>query len=218
MPLSLPIVCVVTRARGAAGSTERSAWLDRLRETAAAGASMIQVRDRLLDDRALLEFLRDLRRTVAGTGCAVLVNDRIDLALAAGIDGVHLKSHSVLPADVRPIVPPGFLIGRSVHAIDEARRIEAAGGCDYLLFGTVFPSRSKPDEHPIAGSDALREVCGAVHLPVIAIGGVTPQRAGEVMAAGAAGAAAISWFADAKEVRDAVIALRHALTPNRGNV
>ena len=179
---------------------------------------MIQVRDRLLDDRALLTFLRDLAGVVSGTGCKVLVNDRSDLTLAAGIDGVHLKSHAVMPVDVRAILPPPFLVGRSVHAVAEATRVEAAGGCDYLLFGTVFPSRSKPDEHPVAGSAALRDVCAAVRVPVIAIGGVTPQRAGEVMAAGAAGAAAISWFADAKEIRTAVVSLRNSLTPNRGNV
>ena len=218
MRFSLPTVCVIARARGAAGSPERAAWLDRLGDAAAAGASMIQVRDRLPDDASLVDFLRDLKRIVAGTGCRILVNDRTDLALAAGADGVHLKSTSVLPVDVRAIVPAEFIVGQSVHTREEATAIEAAGGCDYLLFGTVFPSRSKPDDHPIAGTGALRDVCAAVRLPVLAIGGVTVQRAGQVVEAGAAGAAAISWFADARDVREAVVSLRHALTPNRGNV
>ena len=218
MRVTSPIVCVVARARGVAGTAERNAWLDRLVQAAAAGASMIQVRERLLDDRALLGFLEDLKRGVAGTSCRLLVNDRTDLALAAGLDGVHLKSHSVPPKDVRRIVPPGFLIGRSVHTVEEATATESEGGCDYLVFGTVFPSSSKPEHHPIAGVEGLAAVCRAVQLPVVAIGGVTPDRARAVAGAGAAGAAAISWFSDAKDVRDGVRTLRDALTPNRGNV
>src|SRR5687768_9627213 len=153
MPFALPIVCVIARARGTAGSPERSAWLDRLGKAAAAGASMIQVRDRLVDDRALLTFLRDLAGVVSGTGCRILVNERTDVSLAARIDGVHLKSHGIPPIAVRALLPPPLLVGRSVHSVDEAMRVEQGGGCDYLLFGTVFPSRSKPDEHQVAGSE-----------------------------------------------------------------
>jgi thiamine-phosphate pyrophosphorylase len=218
MVLAVPAICVITRARGAAGSRERTTLLARLHAAAHAGATMIQVRERLLDDRSLVEFVRDLVARTRATGCQVLVNDRPDIAIAASAAGVHLKSHSMAAVDVRRIGPTGFLVGRSVHSKEEAIAAEEAGGCDYLFFGTVFPSASKPDDHPIAGVDALRRVCAAVSLPVIAIGGLTAGRAGGVAAAGAAGAAAISLFSEAANIADAVVSLQRALTPQRGSV
>jgi thiamine monophosphate synthase len=95
---------------------------------------------------------------------------------------------------------------------------ESAGGCDYLMFGTVFPSLSKPFNHPIAGTAALAEVCAAVALPVLAIGGVTPSRALDLSAAGAAGVAAIGYFADARDPASAVASFQSALTDPRGRV
>ena len=218
MTIVRPIVCLITRARGTQGSPERAMFLDRLQSAALAGATMIQVRERLLDDRALAQFVRDLVHRTRDTRCRVIVNERTDLALAAGADGVHLKESSVTVSDVRRIVPASFIVGRSVHSEEEATATERAGGCDYLVFGTVFPSASKPDDHPIVGVDALRRVSACVSLPVVAIGGVTVARAREVAAAGAAGAAAISLFADASDVAVAVSALRNALTPQAGTV
>ena len=217
MNLVPPVVCVVTRARGGAGSPERATLLRRLSSAAAAGASMIQVRERHLDDRALLEFLRDLIAITARTGCLVTVNDRIDLAIAAGAAGVHLKDDGMLASDARMVVPPSFVVGRSVHSPEDAVEVERAGGCDYLLFGTVFPSASKSDDHPVAGIDALRRVCESTPLPVLAIGGVSPSRAAAVAEAGAFGAAAISYFADANDVAEAVSILRTALTRHSGH-
>lgn len=218
MTLHVPIVCVVTRARGASGSPERTALLSRLTAAADAGASFIQVREKHLDDRQLLAFLEELLAAVRGTGCRVLLNDRIDIAIAAGAHGVHLKSDGVGVQDVRTIVPAGFIVGRSVHSEREAVETENAGGCDYAFFGTVFPSPSKADDHPIAGVDALRQVCASVSLPVVAIGGITPPRAAEAARAGAAGVAAITLFTEAADIRQAVLALRDALTANRRNV
>ena len=218
MVLAVPAICVITRARGATGSRERATLLERLHAAADAGATMIQVRERLLDDRSLVEFVRGLVPLTRDTGCQVIVNDRPDIAIAARAAGVHLKSNSIAAVDVRRIGPAGFLVGRSVHSAEEAVAAEEAGGCDYLFFGTVFPSASKPDDHPIAGVDALRRVCAAVSLPVLAIGGVTTGRAGGVAAAGAAGAAAISLFSEAGNIADVVVSLRRALTPQRGSV
>jgi thiamine-phosphate pyrophosphorylase len=218
MALARPVVCVVTRARGAAGSPERAGLVDRLTRAAAAGATLIQVRERLLDDRSLVAFVRELVAATRGTACRVLVNDRLDIALAAGAAGVHLKASSFSASDARRLAPAGFLVGRSVHSAEEAADVEAAGGCDYLVFGTVFPSASKPGDHPIAGLDALREVCRRVSLPVIAIGGATIARAAAIAGTGAAGAAAVSLFADAGDIEAAVTALRNALTPRHGSV
>src|SRR5687767_12001875 len=118
--LLAPVVCVVTRVRGVADSSERDQLLSRLAAAAAAGASMIQVRERQVDDRTLLHFVRVLIGAVAGTGCRVLVNDRTDVALAAKADGIHLKSDAPPADSIRRLTPPGFLIGRSVHTVDEA--------------------------------------------------------------------------------------------------
>lgn len=213
-----PVVCVVTRGRGAAGSEERLRLIDRLTAAVRGGANMVQVRERQFDDRALLAFVQEVIAAVRPAGARVLVNERTDIALTAGADGVHLKGDGPPASDVRRLTPPGFLVGRSVHAPEEAAAVEAGGGCDFLVFGTVFHSASKSHDHPIAGLDALRRTCAAVALPVIAIGGVSPGRAADVRAAGAAGAAAIALFAEAGDPAAAAAALRDALTLPRGNV
>ncbi len=218
MNLAGPIICIVTRARGSSGSPERASLVSRLASAAAAGASMIQIRERQLDDRAVLEFAQELIRATSGTSCLVTINDRTDIAIAAGAAGVHLKSGAVSAADVRRITPPEFVVGRSVHSMDDATAAEREGGCDYLFFGTVFPSTSKPADHPIAGIEGLRAVCARVSLPVVAIGGITPFRAPAVAAAGAAGAAAIGLFAEARDTAEAVASLRSALTGHSGHV
>ena len=215
MALRLPAICVVTRARGAAGSPERAALIGRLAAAAEAGATMIQVRERQLDDRELLRFTKEVGAAVRPFGALVMINERTDVALAANADGVHLKASAPRAGDVRRIVPGGFVIGRSVHSVDEARAVESAAGCDYLLFGTVFPSASKPADHPVAGVGALAAVCRAVRLPVLAIGGISIDNADAVSAAGAAGIAAIALFAEAADAGAAVRALARALTPSR---
>ena len=178
---------------------------------------MIQVRERHLDDRSLLDFLRDLIEMTAQTGCLVTVNDRVDLAIAARAAGVHVKDDGMRASDVRKLVPTSFIVGRSVHSAVDAVDAERAGGCDYLLFGTVFPSASKSDEHPTAGIEGLRTVCESTRLPVLGIGGISPSRAEAVAEAGAAGAAAISYFAEAPDIAEAVSALRAALTRHPGH-
>jgi len=95
---------------------------------------------------------------------------------------------------VRRIVPDGFVIGRSVHSLEEIDRAVADGGCDYLLFGTVFPSSGKPEGHPVAGLDGLRAACARSPLPVIAIGGMSNAREAQVASAGAAGLAGVRMF------------------------
>ena len=134
------------------------------------------------------------------------------IAIGADHAGVHLKNDSPSASDVRRIVSAGFTVGRSVHSVEEAVAAEASGGCDYLFFGTVFPSASKPADHPVAGVQALERVCGSVTLPVIAIGGISVERARAVMRAGATGIAAISLFAESADVARTVSEIRDALT------
>jgi thiamine-phosphate pyrophosphorylase len=175
---------------------------------ARAGVDLIQVRERELEAGALAGLARQVIDAVSGTGARIVVNDRLDVALAAGAAGVHLRGDGLPAARVRTIVPPGFLVGRSVHAEEEAAEIEAAGGCDYLTFGTVFRSAGKPADHPIAGVDALARVCARVRMPVLAIGGVTLRVAAEIARARAAGIAAISLFQSEPDLVETVRRLR----------
>jgi thiamine-phosphate pyrophosphorylase len=189
-----PVVCLITdRRRGGGGAdaiVERVAWAAR------SGVHLIQVRERDLEGGPLTQLVRRCVEAVRGTRTRVLVNDRVDVALAAGAHGVHLRADSMPAPRVRALCPPGFVVGRSVHARDEAVAVAAGGGLDYLLFGTVFATASKPGRIP-AGLSALADVASAVPLPVLAVGGVTPDKVGEVVGAGAAGFAAIGMFAAA---------------------
>ena len=187
-----PVICMITDGR-LAGAAGADALVERAAAAARAGVDLIQIREAATDDRLLAAVVRDCVAAVRGTRARVIVNDRLDVALAGGAHGVHLKSASYAAARVRPIAPEGFLIGRSVHSVDEA--IRAGAGVDYLIFGTVFRTPSKPESAP-AGPAALAEVVWATRIPVLAVGGVTVETAGLVARTGAAGVAAIGEFAD----------------------
>jgi thiamine-phosphate diphosphorylase len=201
--LPRPMICVVTPGTGRA-----TAIISAITAAARAGADLVHIRERQLSDRALVDLVRRAVDATRGTSTRVLVNDRADVAMAALAAGVHLRGDAMPASRVRAVVPDWFLIGRSVHSVAAAREAEADGGCNYLVFGTVFRSESKPEGHPAAGLDALEGVCRAVRLPVIAIGGITEARVPEVARAGAAGIAAISLFAGAEAAGPAVAAVR----------
>lgn len=150
------------------------------------GVDIIQVREKDLDARELYELVCRVRDAASGTRTKILVNDRLDIAIAANIDGVHLPANG-LPADrVRPLVR---LLGCSTHTLDEALEAESARA-DFVIFGPVFET---PGKSPV-GMEALRKVCAAVRVPVLAIGGITLENTNEVLAAGASGIAAIRLF------------------------
>jgi thiamine-phosphate pyrophosphorylase len=154
-------------------------------------ADWVQVRDKELGARELLELVR----RVMGLGARVLVNTRVDVALAAGAAGVHLPAGSIAASEWRRIVPEGFLIGVSCHFPEEVVRAKEEGA-DYVLFGPVFAPLSKTSDLTPRGLDALRTVCGSVRIPVLALGGITWGNAAECVAAGAAGVAGITMFRD----------------------
>lgn len=162
--------------------------------TACAGVDVIQLRERDVEAAMLMRRTRAAIDAVSGTAARVVVNDRLDVALAAGAAGVHLRGDSFAAARARSFAPDGFLVGRSVHSEEEAAEVEAAGGCDYLIFGTVFASTHKPAGHQPSGLEALGRVCARVRVPVLAIGGITVENAALARAAGAAGVAGISLF------------------------
>ena len=186
------VLCLITD-RGRFGAGWERASVERVRAAARDGVDLVQVRERDLDGGPLASFVRACVDAVRGTRTRVLVNDRLDVALVAGAHGVHLRGDSMPAPRARRIAPPGFLIGRSVHSVEEAERAAAGGGLDYVMFGTVFPTASKPGREP-AGLDALAAVAAATPLPVLAVGGITADRIGRVVGAGAAGAAGISMF------------------------
>jgi len=176
----------------------------------AAGLKAVQLREKDMAVRDLLGLAHALRDSTRRHGARLLINDRADVALAVGADGVQRAGTSLPVSALRAISPSGFLIGASVHDIDEARAAEA-DGADFLLFGPVYDTPSKRQYGPPQGLAALERVSAAVSTPVFGVGGVTPDRAGEVMRAGAAGVAVIGAILAAERPADAVKAFLDAL-------
>jgi thiamine-phosphate pyrophosphorylase len=171
------------------------------------GVGAVQVRNKSLPAADLLAAARVARPLCGAAGALLLVNDRVDVALACGADGVHLAGRSLPPADARRIFPR--LLGVSVHDVAGAVAA-AAAGADYVTFGHVFPTPSKPGLPP-QGLAALRAVVEAVDIPVLAIGGIGPANAAEVLAVGCAGVAVISSILAASDPEAAARRLRAAL-------
>ena len=196
--------CLVTDRRrlcseAAAFDVARARLIDQAKWATKSNVDLIQVRERDLETADLAALVSDLVRVTRGSGTRIVVNDRVDVALATGADGVHLRHDSVSAETLRKIAPAGFLVGRSVHGVREAT---AAGPVDYLIVGTVFPTLSKRPAAPLLGLDGLAEVVQAVAVPVLAIGGIGRERIDEVAATGAAGVAGISLFIEWFEGRD----------------
>lgn len=191
------ILCLVTDRRrlGEAMGARPEDWVELLRRqvsaAARAGIDLIQLREPDLEAAELAALVRDLMRLVDGTTAKVLVNDRVDVAIAARASGVHLKERSMLPDDVRRIAPPGFLIGCSVHTTTAAAARKSA---DLLIAGTVMPTASKPavDYLDKAGLEAI--VKAAAPRPVLGIGGLDIPSMPLLAASCAAGMAAVGAF------------------------
>jgi thiamine-phosphate pyrophosphorylase len=178
---------------------------DAIRRAAAAGIDWIQIREKDLEARALVELVRFAVAETRGTSALVFVNDRLDVALAANAEGVHLGEKS-LPLEVvtewrRSAGRLDFRIGVSCHSLESARAAER-GGADYIFFGPVFATPSKAAFGAPQGIERLCEICASVKIPVLAIGGVNLENARACVAAGAAGIAAIRLFQDAVDSFD----------------
>lgn len=188
-----PVICLVTDRRRLAPGESLQVQMDRLvaqaAEAARAGVDLIQLRERDLEGAALARLAR--RLIDAAAPARVVVNDRGDVALAAGAHGVHLRADSYEAGRLRGLAPAGWLIGRSVHTPAEA--IAAGEAVDYLVFGSVYPTASKSGALP-AGAAELKKVAAAADTRVLAIGGVTVARLPEIAATGSAGVAAIELF------------------------
>ncbi len=188
--------CYITDRRSLAPGISLETVLEKVMSRAAAhpetAPTWIQIREKDLNARELFELVRHAVET-APAGVKILVNTRFDIALASGAAGVHLPANSPPPSRWRSIVPPGFLIGVSCHTLPELRAAES-GGADYAFFGPVFPPRSKSSDLLPRGLAGLKQAARSVHIPVLALGGITAENAEACVSAGAAGIAAISLF------------------------
>jgi thiamine-phosphate pyrophosphorylase len=207
------IVCYVSDGRSLGASDRVGSVLTRIRTAVAAGVDWVQIREKDLPTRKLLELVRAAvdaaHQETAKTSASriektrVVVNDRLDVALAAGADGVHLREESV---SARQVVrwcrdgnaPTEFLVGVSCHNLGQVREAEDAGA-SYAFFGPVFDTPPKRQFGPPQGILGLGEVCRVAKIPVIAIGGVNEENTADCVTAGAAGIAAIRLFQEARQ-------------------
>ncbi len=182
--IELPCLCMVTDE-----STVSASLLKTVSAAVDGGVGMVQLRRKDLPARSLLSLARDLRAITSGRAL-LIVNDRVDVALLSGADGVQLGEDSLDVPSARKLIGAHMLIGRSVHSLEGALEAESRGA-DYLALGTMFPTSSHPGAQT-GGVELAREVAGRVRIPTLCIGGVTASNVGELIAAGAAGAAVIS--------------------------
>ena len=191
------VICLVTDRHRLSPNSAPADSLDRLVNfvgaAATAGVDLIQLRERDLESRVLGTLAERCVRMVDGRA-SLVVNDRLDIALAAGAHGIHLRSDSFKAGAVRAIAPGDFEIGRSVHGAAEIDSLTGADAVDYLIAGTIFMTRSKPELTEPAGLERLSVICAVAQVPVLGIGGIDLEKAELVAAAGASGVAAIGLF------------------------
>jgi thiamine-phosphate pyrophosphorylase len=182
-----------------------------VRDCLAAGLPAVQLREKELGAEALAGLGRALRALTSARGALLIVNDRLDVALAVGADGVQRTSTSLPVADIRAIADKRLGIGASVHSREEA--IAAAeAGADWVVFGPIYDTPSKRHYGPPQGLGALERVASALDIPLIAIGGITPERVRDVRRSGATGVAAISAILAASSPADATKRFLEALS------
>jgi thiamine-phosphate pyrophosphorylase len=201
-PTVRPIVCYVTDRKALGGRDVTADLLTKIRAAVAAGADLVQIRERDLAARDLLALAKAAMSNREGQA-RILINDRLDVALAAGAAGVHLGGESLPARDVirwcrAGNAPSEFLIGVSCHNLEKAREAERARA-SYIFFGPVFDTPSKKSFGPPQGVDRLAELCRALQIPVVAIGGLNEENAAKCLDAGAAGIAAIRMFQESRE-------------------
>ncbi|MFH2042077.1 MAG: thiamine phosphate synthase [Acidobacteriota bacterium] len=183
-------------------------------EALAGGITLLQLRAKKLDTRPFLDLALDLLPLVRSAGVPLIINDRVDIALASGADGVHLGQNDMPPAAARKLLGNNKIIGISANTVEEAAAAEA-GGADYIGLSPVFGTPSKTDTDPPMGLSGIRRLTDAVTIPGIAIGGINRDNAADVFSAGAAGIAVISAIMSAEDVREAAAELRQIVESAR---
>jgi thiamine-phosphate pyrophosphorylase len=181
------------------------------------GAGIIQLRDKSMSCTELAVVGREIARITRKAGAVFIVNDRLDVAIACGADGVHLGQDDMLISTARQLAPPGFILGVSVGTVEEAAAAER-DGADYIALSPVFSTASKDDAGPGHGLDSLREIRRAVTLPIVAIGGISRQNVQDVIAAGADGIAVISAVVASHDITAAARELRGLVRESKRRV
>jgi thiamine-phosphate pyrophosphorylase len=162
-----------------------------------APVAVIQLRCKTISDARLFSIAKRIRALTASHGIQFIVNDRVDIALAAGADGVHIGQDDMPIAAIRKVTDFSFTVGVSTHSIPEAVKAEKEGA-DYIAFGSIFPTRSKADAR-VQGIERLRRLHTRISIPIVAIGGITDSNASQISDAGAQFAAVISYLSDARD-------------------
>jgi thiamine-phosphate pyrophosphorylase len=178
-----------------------------IREAVRAGIDLIQIREKDLATRQLLDLVSAAVDSARGTSTRIVVNDRLDVALSLGAAGVHLGTHSIPARAVRSCVAREFLVGVSCHSLEEALAAGSAGA-DYILLGPIFETTSKLPYRAPLGLAKLREVAGRMKIPLLALGGITVERVKSCLEAGATGIAGISLFQNCASLEERVRELR----------
>ena len=178
------------------------------------GVTCVQLREKHCSTREFLEEARRVRELLVGTGVPLIINDRLDVALAVAADGVHLGQNDLPVADARRLVGERLVIGVSAESVADAIRAEAEGA-DYIGVSPVFTTPTKMDTAPPLGLEGLREIRRAVRLPLVAIGSIRHDNAAEVLRAGADGLAVVSAIVSAPCPRTAAAALRQQIAITR---
>jgi len=214
MPLDLkkPILYLITGGRTTEASTPASKEFQSIVElvsaAVAAGIELIQIREKEISARYLFELVARSVAIRQGSATRLLVNDRADIAAAAGADGVHLTTNSLEPKIVRRFFGPRFLIGVSTHSLVEAQSA-CDGGADFAVVGPVFGTESKAQYGPPLGIDKLRDIAGTMApFPILALGGISPEASGACLRAGAQGVAGISMFRDVTALKETVATIQ----------
>lgn len=201
--LSAPILCFVTdRTR-----CDDRRLIRRLRSALSAGVDIIQIREKTTPTDELWRFARQVLDLPRQRDQKIILNDRLDIALACGFDGVHLGGTSFPLPVVRRRVPCDFIVGVSIHQVKEAVQAER-DGANYVIFGPVFATPSKLKYGPPQGIPELQRVARSLSIPVLAIGGISLANFSDCLEAGAAGIAAISLFQDSPDVKQTLARLR----------
>jgi len=182
----------------------------RIRAAVGAGVDLVQIREKDLATRDLTALVQQAVEAAQGSSTRIVVNDRLDVALALDAAGVHLGRQSLPPEAVRRIVPKGFLVGVSCHSLREAKAAQAAAA-DYIVFGPVFETASKRQYGPPVGLAQLRDAAAKISIPVLALGGITLERVKPCLDAGASGIAGISIFQFCPSIEDRIHELRRQL-------
>ena len=184
----------------------RQTLCEQVEDALRGGATCVQLREKQLSKEQFLEEAKALLALCRRYGAPLIINDRLDVALESGADGVHVGIEDAPVAEIRQQAGPDFIIGATAKTVDQARAAEAAGA-DYLGVGAVFPSPTKQNAIRIT-AEQFREICASVSIPAVAIGGITLENASSLRGCGADGIAVVSALFGAPDIARAAAALR----------